>query len=239
MVAVFRYICVMLKKIILVFLLSFICEYGLCQVDSTFVDPKYLEDQFYFGLSYNRLIDSPSDEFVQNGVSGGFYAGYIRDIPFNKNRNFGIGIGLGYSYNVYVQNIKITQVADDYNYEFIPTDDFDINRFSTKAVEFPFEIRWRTSTATKYSFWRIYTGVKFGYVFSSKSIYEDDSGRIEVEGIDDLENLQYGLTISVGYGSINLNFYYGLNPLFENAKTIDDLPLDMTRLNVGLIFYIL
>jgi hypothetical protein len=229
----------MLKKFLPIIICSITCYYGCSQVDSTVVDSKYLEDQFYLGLNYNRLINVPTDDFIQNGVSGGLYVGYIRDIPFNKNRNIGVGIGLGYSFNVYLQNIKIIETSNRTSYEIIPTDKFDKNRFSTKTIELPIELRWRNSTATKYSFWRIYGGLKLGYVLSSKSIYEDSNGRIEVKDIQELEKLQYGLTFSVGYSSINLNFYYGLNPLFEGSKTVDDVSIDLTRLSVGLIFYIL
>ena len=238
MVAVFRYICVMLKKFLPILICCITCNYGFAQVDSTFVDSKYLEDQFYVGLNYNRLINETPEGFVQNGVSGGFYLGYIRDIPFNKNRNIGIGIGLGYSYNVYIQNLKISQTSNGNVYEIIPTIEFDKNKFSTNAIELPIEFRWRNSTATKYSFWRIYSGLKLGYVYSSKSLYNDVNEKIEVKGIKELELLQYGLTLSVGYSSINLNFYYGLNPLFEGAKTLDGVSIDFTRFNMGLIFYI-
>lgn len=229
----------MLKKFLLILMCGITWCYGYSQVANIAIGSKYLEDQFYLGLNYNRLINVPTDDFIQNGVSGGLYMGYIRDIPFNKNRNIGIGIGLGYSYNVYLQNIKIFQTSNRTTYEIVPTDKFDKNRFSTKAIELPIELRWRNSTVTKYSFLRIYGGFKLGYVFSSKSIYEDSSGRIEVKDIQELEKLQYGLTFSVGYSSINLNFYYGLNPLFEGSKTVDDVSIDFTRLSIGLIFYIL
>ena len=239
LVAVFRYICVMLKKFFSALLFCLSCVYGYSQVDSTFVDSKYLEDQFYFGINYIRLIDVPSDEFIQNGVSRGFYFGYIRDIPLNKRRNVGIGIGIGYGYNLYIQNLKISNDSNINIYEIIPTDEFEDNRFSTKTMELPIEFRWRNSTATKYSFWRVYAGLKLGYVFRSRSVYDDANGKIEVKNIEELDALQYGLTLSVGYSSINLNFYYGLNPLFKGATTVDDISIDMTRLNIGLIFYIL
>ena len=61
---------------------------------SSLVDDKYLEDQFYIGLHYNSLRNSPID-FNQNKFSSTLSFGFIRDIPFNKRRNFGIGTGLG------------------------------------------------------------------------------------------------------------------------------------------------
>ncbi|MFT7628978.1 MAG: hypothetical protein ACI9OS_002644, partial [Ulvibacter sp.] len=69
MVAVFRYICYMLRKSILL-ILVFITFYSFSQVDSTYVDDNYLEDQLYIGLTYNILNNKPTG-FNQNGLSGG------------------------------------------------------------------------------------------------------------------------------------------------------------------------
>jgi hypothetical protein len=204
------------------------------QVDSTFVDLNYLEDQIYFGLSFNLLVDTPNN-FDQNGISGGITVGYIRDIPLNKERNIGLGIGLGYGYNMYNQNLKI---SEDGVYEIITDVDFNSNRLTTNVIEVPVEFRWRTSTPTKYSFWRIYGGIKFGYVFSSTSKYSDDFEQINVSNIEELRNFQYGLNVSAGYSTFNLSLYYGLNTLFENAF-VNGEPIDMKQLNIGMIFYIL
>ena len=234
MVAIFRYICVMLKKSLIVFivLVGFVKSYG--QTDSTFVDPKYLEDQFYFSLNYNLLVNKPSG-FNQNGISGGFSVGYIRDFPINQRRNVAIGVGLGYAYNAYNQNLKISEGGV---FEIIHNDDFNSNRLTTYAIEMPIEFRWRTSTATTYSFWRIYSGVKFGYVFSNKSRYSDDLETIKVKNIDEFQNFQYGLTFAAGYSSFNLSLYYGLNTLFKDAQ-VDGNLFDAKQFNIGLMFYIL
>ena len=224
----------MLKKRLIIFivLIGFTKSYS--QTDSVFVDNKYLEDQFYFSLYYNLLLNKPSG-FNQNGISGGITVGYIRDFPLNERRNVALGVGLGYAYNAYNQNLKI---ADNGLYEIIHNDDFNSNRLTTYTIELPLEFRWRTSTATNYSFWRIYTGVKLGYVFANKSKYTDDIDIIKVKNIDEFQNFQYGLTFSAGYSSFNISLYYGLNSLFKEAY-IGDKPIDLKQLNIGLMFYIL
>ena len=73
------------------------------QVDSTFVDDKYLEDQIYFGLTYIQLLNLP-DQISQSGFSYGLAGGFIKDFPLNKRRNFGLGVGLGYGFNNYYFN---------------------------------------------------------------------------------------------------------------------------------------
>jgi len=224
----------MLKKSLIIFivLVGFAKSYS--QTDSIFVDNKYLEDQFYFSLDYNLLVNKPSG-FNQNGISGGVTLGYIRDFPLNKRRNVALGVGLGYAYNAYNQNLKI---SDNGLYEIISNDDFNSNRLTTYAIELPIEFRWRTSSATTYSFWRIYTGVKLGYVFANKSKYTDDIDIIKVKNIDEFQNFQYGLTLSAGYSSFNLSLYYGLNPLFKDAYAEGNL-IKLKQFNIGLMFYIL
>ena len=108
----------------------------------------------------------------------------------------------------------------------------------THVVEMPIEFRWRTSTASKYKFWRIYSGVKFGYVFANSSKFSDSSDVIKLNGIDEFQKFQYGLTLNTGYNTFNLSLYYGLNPLFKNAK-INNQQIDLKQFNVGLMFYIL
>ncbi len=228
----------MLKKVFIVLIICINYLHSNAQVDSAFVDSKYLEDQFYIGLSYNALLNPPKD-FLQNGLSGGIAIGYIRDIPLNKNRNVGFGIGLGYAFNAYIQNMKISKTSPITTFEIIDPKDYANNRFSTQLIEMPIEFRLRTSTPTKYNFWRIYGGVKLGYVFNSASKFEDSNETIILKNIEEVDKFQYGLTLSVGYSSLNINVYYGLKNLFKDTQTINGESIDLKQLNIGFIFYIL
>lgn len=53
---------------------------------------RYLEDQFYIGVTYDILANKPS-QVSQNNLSRGIQIGYIRDLPLNIDRNRGFGIG--------------------------------------------------------------------------------------------------------------------------------------------------
>ncbi|OIQ35941.1 MAG: hypothetical protein BM563_11700 [Bacteroidetes bacterium MedPE-SWsnd-G1] len=220
-------------------LIIFLCSslYCIGQIDSTFVDNKYFDDQFYFGFSYNALLEQPTD-FIQNGISGGIGIGYIRDIPLNKRRNVGFGVGFGYAYNAYIQNMKIEEIAGETKYTIVPSDSYQSNRFGSHSIEVPIEFRWRNSTPTKYNFWRVYAGLKLGYVFIANSKFKDDSETIIVKSINEYNKMQYGITLSVGYSSLNAHIYYGLNDLFKDAY-VDSESINMNQLNLGLIFYIL
>lgn len=205
------------------------------------IDENYREDQFYFSLTYNLLAQKP-DGLSQQGFSGGFHLGFIRDMPINERRNWAIGLGVGLSSNSYNQNMLIAEQPNgDYSYTIINEDSisFSKNKLTTYLVEVPLELRWRTSTAKDYKFWRIYTGVKFGYMFYNSSKFDGSIGKVKNSNIADIDKLRYGLTFSVGYATWNAHIYYGLNSLFDKSANINGQPVDLTSAKIGLIFYIL
>lgn len=201
---------------------------------------KYREDQFYASVTYNLLNTKPSS-VSQSGFSTGFHFGFIRDMPINKDRDFSLGLGIGLSTNSYNQNLFIDEVNKEYVYGIIDESEINVskNKFTTYLVEFPFEIRWRTSTTVDYNFWRIYAGVKFGYLLYNSTKFRSEEGRNDLSNIDDFNKFQYGLTMSVGYGTWNFHVYYGLNPIFDSSAKLDGEAIDLKSVKIGLIFYIL
>jgi hypothetical protein len=75
-----------------------------------------------------------------------------------------------------------------------------------------------------------------GYLIYGKSVYDGSQGKIVITNNKDFNNFQYGVYLSSGYNSINVYAYYGLNSLFQSAKTTTE-SIDMNSLNVGIIFY--
>ncbi|MFV5687182.1 porin family protein [Flavobacterium sp. ZT3R25] len=202
------------------------------------IDSLYREDQFYFGFTYNTLTKKP-EGLSQSKLSTGFSAGFLRDMPVNKKRTVAIASGIGLTYNNYNQNLAIYKTDQTPVYSIIDAETtFSKNKFSQLLVDVPIEFRWRTSTYESYKFWRIYGGFKFSYLIYDRSIYTDDQGKIVVSRNKDFNKFLYGAYISSGYNTINVYAYYGLNSLFKSAK-IDGKPIDMTSLNIGIIFYIL
>ena len=202
------------------------------------LDNLYREDQIYIGVTYNALTNVP-ENVSQNGFSTGFHLGIIRDFPINKRRNIAIGLGLGYSYNTFNQNIKISDTTPPTTYTTLEGIDYSKNNFSQHLLEMPFEVRWRTSNTETYKFWRIYTGVKLGYLMASKSIYKGEPNNQTHRDLKGLNPWQYGLTMSVGYNTWNGYIYYGLNPIFDSISSINSQSIDMNALKIGLIFCLL
>jgi len=211
------------------------------EVDSAaVVDDNYREDQFYLSVTYNLLGNKP-DGVSQSGFSSGYHFGFIRDMPINKKRNVAIGVGMGFSSNSYNQTLQISERNNDFQYSVLNDNEteYSKNKFTTYLVEFPIEFRWRTSTTTEYDFWRIYAGVKFGYVLFNSSKFNSIEGDIKLSNIDDFNAFQYGLTFSAGYSNISFHLYYGLNDIFNDATLVDGESIDMNSVRIGLMFYVL
>ena len=202
------------------------------------IDSLYREDQFYFGVTLNTLQKKPAG-LNQSKFSSGFSAGFLRDMPINKRRTLALASGLGFSYNAYNQNIEISGSNKTSVYTIIESNSsYSKNRFTQFLVEVPLEFRWRTSTYESHKFWRIYGGLKLGYLLYDRSVYQDSQDKLVVTANADFNKFQYGAYISSGYNTFNVYAYYGLNPLFKSAK-INNQPLDMNVMNIGVIFYIL
>ncbi len=203
------------------------------------VDSRYREDQFYLGVTFNLLINKPAN-MEQNGFSGGFHAGFIRDMPINKRRNLAIGLGAGFSMNTYNQNLFVGEEENGNSIFSIiePQQDYDKNWFTTYLVEAPLQIRWRTSTASTYNFWRIYTGIKLGYIYAYKFNFEQPGNHVIQTDIPEFDRFRMGATFTFGYETFNFYFYYSLNPLFSNAS-VNGEALELNTFKLGLMFYIL
>ena len=202
------------------------------------VDSLYREDQFYFAVTYNLLVQGPSG-LKQDRFSAGISLGFLRDMPINKDRTVAIATGLGLSYKNYYQNLTIQNIQGNLIYDVNPYSEFNSNKFRQYLVDLPIEFRWRNSTYESYKFWRIYGGIKFSYVFSNKSILRDGETTSIVKNNPDFDKFQYGVYLSTGYNTWNVYAYYGLKPLFKSVQTLNGENIDMRTMNIGLIFYIL
>ncbi|MFD2564017.1 porin family protein [Aquimarina rubra] len=204
------------------------------------LDSRYREDQFYVGLTFNLLWNTPSD-IGQSGFSGGFHLGYTRDMPINKRRNVAIGLGLGYSINTYGQNLFIGEDENTGQSIFSSLEgiDFDRNRFTTHLVEAPLEFRWRTSVPDTHKFWRIYTGLRVGYLYYFNSNFEQPGNQVGQTKIDELNRWRVGATFTFGWNTFNFHFYYSLNPLFNSDAVVGNEEVELNVAKIGLMFYIL
>ncbi|TSE09746.1 MULTISPECIES: porin family protein [Aquimarina] len=204
------------------------------------IDSLYREDQFYVGVTYNLLLNKPRG-ISQSGFSGGLHLGFIRDMPINKRRNIAIGLGLGYSLNVYNQDLFIGEEEETERGVFSSLDDIDFstNRFTTHLVEAPLEFRWRTSTPETHKFYRIYTGIRMGYLYSFQSRFKGAIGEVKQTKVEELNRWRIGATFTFGWNTFNFHFYYSINTLFNDDAVVNGESVGFNTAKIGLMFYIL
>ncbi len=237
--------CFIMKIFLAAFTAFLLCQTGYSQneeenTELIVVDSLYREDQFYFGFTFNLMNDLPSN-VNQSGFSGGLHLGIIRDMPINERRNWAIGAGLGWSINTYSADLFIGEDENDTTiFQSLKSADigYDSNRFTTYLVEAPIEIRWRTSAASTYTFWRVYAGIKFGYIYYFKSNFKQPGNEVVQTKVDELNRFRMGLTLSAGFNKVNFYCYYGLNPFFD-GKMPNGEDVGVKTVKIGLIFYIL
>ncbi|MBT8181647.1 MAG: PorT family protein [Eudoraea sp.] len=213
---------------------------NLCAQEKAVVeDLKYLEDQFYLGITYNIILNKPNG-VTQSNFSYGLMGGFIKDLPLNRRRNFAIGLGLGYAYNNYYSNLFVNETENDLEYIVLDSDtSYKRNKLDSHVIEMPIEIRWRTSTPSDYKFWRIYAGMKLGYVVGSRSKFVSNTARISFNN-PDIRKFRYGLMLNFGYSTVNVHAYYALSNLFnDNVNTVEGESIEFRPLRIGIIFYIL
>ncbi len=224
-----------MKKSLVFFLLIFAFQLIFAQRDPLQLGDKYSEDQIYLLISYNELFNQPS-QIKGSGFSYGLSAGYIDDITLNKEGTMALGLGIGYNYDAFNHGLKVTEI--DNTVEFEVDNTLILNRLSIHSLEFPLEIRWRNSDAIKYSFWRVYAGVKASYNLDNTFKFNDGTNSFTFEDVSRFNDWQCGLTLSVGYNALTTHMYYGLTPILKYSF-IGNSKISTKILKVGLIFYFL
>jgi hypothetical protein len=182
------------------------------------------------------MYQQPST-ITRSGFSYGLSSGFLKDIILNKKGTFSFALGLGYGFDFFNHKLKVEELN---NVSVFSADNtLSSNTYFSHNLEVPFEIRWRTSTANKYKFWRVYTGVKFLYNFSNRfENVASNEVKTAYSDVSAYNALQYGLTFSAGYDAFNFHVFYGMSPQYKDAKMRNEV-IDSSVLKFGLIFYFL
>ena len=221
------------KNLFFLFSLLFLNQLSFSQSNKSKED--YREDQFFFGSSY-FIQTQPLNEFKQNGFSGNFQFGFIRDFPLNDSSTKAIGIGFGYERNFFTSNIQPVESDSNIDYRIVVSRFLESkNKISFSSLVIPLEYRWRTSSVDQYKFWRIYSGFKLKKNFP---IYSNPSYGSEIT-IEDVEDWTTSIYINAGYNTWNISLEYDLNPLLKNKKTTNGENLNISFFRLGLVFYLL
>ncbi|WP_374957286.1 outer membrane beta-barrel protein [Gilvibacter sp.] len=208
--------------------------------DSVPVDEKYREDQFYFGLTYNLLTDTPANVKIR-GFSGGARFGFVRDMPINAQRTLAIGLGAGLGFNRYGNTLSIAEDANDQLVLQVLDEEtnFESNRFSVYHVEVPLELRWRSSTPTEFKFYRVHTGVIFSYAYWNRATFVQDGTRFTFDNLAQFNPFQAEAFLLLGYNTINFYAAYNFTAFFDSEAKLAEEPVNFRPLKLGILFYFL
>ncbi|WP_298781363.1 porin family protein [uncultured Polaribacter sp.] len=224
-----------MKYILTLFFLLFSLLTLNAQKESLEIGDRYAEDQLYISISYAQFFKQPST-ISKSVFSFGVSTGFMKDFILNKKGDFAIALGVGYGYDFFNHELKVEEINNITS--FSTSLDLSSNVYKSHNLEFPIELRWRTSNAKKYDFWRIYTGLKFFYNFYNQFEFTESSVDFSSKNVNSYNKFQYGLTLSAGYDEFNINVFYGLTPIFKDA-TLNGENINTSILKFGLIFYIL
>jgi hypothetical protein len=172
---------------------------------------------------WQGMPDSVDARTINQGVN--IYSMYT--FPINKsNFTFAIGAGIG-SHNLFSNGILKT---DSITY-FSPISGikYDKSKLNLTYLDFPLELRYKNKSEFRASI-----GFKLGVLMSDHTKYKgnslDGSGKSVKEksaGMDNLENLHYGLTALAGYKWINVTFFYSLSKAFVKDKGPQVYPISI------------
>jgi len=214
----------------------FICLFSVQLIYSQDNGIDYKEDQFYIGVSYFMQVKD-IDDFKQNGFSGNFQAGFIKDITLDKKNQKALGIGVGFERNRFTSNIQPFINSDnEVDYRLVVSRFLESkNELNYSSIVFPIELRWRTSTPDRYDFWRIYTGfkVKRNYYIDSDPSYGQSLK------IENGREWTHSIYLNSGFNTWNISLEYDLNSFLEGKKTDIGEEIDVKFFKIGLVFYIL
>lgn len=196
-------------------------------------DLKYREDQFYFGVTHSILQDKPKG-FSPRTLSLGVQFGFLRDFPINESRTIAIAPGVGYSYFNLHNNLAVMP-----SNEFVIMESYNRNAQNRHYIDFPLELRWRTSTPDSHKFWRVYVGLKASYLLTNKNSTSDELGTSFLQkNTVNLNKWTYSMYVSAGFNTWNLHVSYGLNNIYKDNLFEGDSN-KLRYFNAGLMFYIL
>ncbi len=212
-----------------------LCLILLGSTSMAFTPPRmHPTDRFMLTLFSDIWQDEPEGmdlKSLQRGIS----IQAMQDMPLGRSM-FSVAAGLGFtSHNLYSDHRYFFIPATD-RFDFLPiSDDYDKNKLSLNYLDLPVEFRFRTRDQDRR--FRLYTGLKLGYLVNAHTKYVgkvthpwgERSTKLKEHKLDNIRKYRIGLTAMLGYRSANIHLYYPLTSLFE-----DNGAEDMSAISLGI-----
>jgi hypothetical protein len=191
-------------------------------------------DRFLISFHWDGWMGAP-DSLKVKGLSSGLGIHSLYDIPLGSDK-VSFAIGAGFSWSNYYNNALFAYDSTTTYIDPLTDEDtigYDKNKFVISYFEVPVEFRFRTKENNSGNRFKVAVGFKGGYMLSNhtKFVGEDyltgssDQIKYKQYRIKNVSTLQYGPTLRVGYGKVNIQAYYGLAGIFEDGKGPSGTPL--------------
>jgi hypothetical protein len=208
-------------------------------------EKMYPVDLFMITLFTDLWHDLPGDMDLKS-IQRGITISAFQDMPLGRT-NFSLAAGLGFtSHNLYSDHRYVYHPGED-TFDFFPIsdDDYDKNKISLNYIEIPVQFRYRSRHLPRTV--RLYAGMKAGWLINAHTKYvgkefyhlvydKDDESTTTVTSRKvktkehkpgNIANYLIGLTGTIGYGNVNLYFYYPLTGIFTENSAEDARPLSL------------
>lgn len=180
-------------------------------------------DRLILELNHTGWINTPAG-IKMNWRSIGFNISLMFDKPIG-NSNFSIGYGIGLFSHNYHSNAEFSHRFDSIK-RYTVTDmvpksgNYRINRFGTKILEAPVELRFRTKTINKF---KIMAGFKAGYIVHDFRKIFDDKGKYKLFEEQNLNRLQYGFVFRIGVEQFCFTACYYISEVFKKDRGVNGI----------------
>lgn len=227
-----------MKKLIYIILL-FSVSMSFAQTEKTSLDKakNYLnkkQDRIVLNLNFENMFHQQTTGFKTKWQSRGLDIYFMYDMPIKKSFvSFAPGIGFSTSNIYHNSSMQIDSTSGraffkPYTDETIKAN-FKNIKISTSYIDIPLELRFRTKPLAFDMRFKVAIGVKFGMRIEAftkerrNDLSADGSYQkyIEKGFRNQVQAFRFGPTFRIGYGPVNLNFYYNALNYFKNGKGPD------------------
>ncbi len=213
-----------------------------------FQPERMFPDDRFIVTAFSDLWQNVPQGMELRRIQRGINISALQDMPLGRT-NFSIAAGLAFSsHNLYSDHRYVWLFEQD-KFDFFPIHSqysYDKNKLSLNYLEVPVQFRFRTRDLSRT--FRVYAGIKAGWLMNAHTKYEGDEHfptagiilpyenrkvKIKEHRLKNLHEYRIGLTATIGYGALNFFMYYPLTDVFrENSAK------DMRPVSVGVSFVV-
>lgn len=189
---------------------------------------------FQYDLTHEAILN-PIEGLESQWYSNASHFSFMGEKLLGTS-HFSLALGLGYSTRNYHNNLQLVQnPTSEQTYLLIPDSvSYSINKFTSSALEIPFEIRYRSSLNKRGRYYRISLGFKVGYRLRSYAEYRQGDYHVKYHNLSDLNRWQTTAYLRLGRGYLSLYAGYQFSPLFTSGNADGKSLAGMKTLSLGL-----